>query len=108
MNWKFTRPDNLVSFEKDEPFCHFFPVKRGEIESFEPQLRRIEDNPELMRQQALWNTSRADFIKELAVTGTRANEDRWQKLYYRGLDAEGIEVKSADHRTKVRLKPFEE
>jgi len=107
MNWLFTRPGTVVRFEKGEPFCHFFPVKRGEVEDFAPRIRPITDNPELMRQQELWNVSRADFMKELPKPGSKANEERWQKLYYRGLDAEGNEVKSADHRTRVRLKPFE-
>ncbi|HUJ02413.1 MAG TPA: DUF6065 family protein [Rhizomicrobium sp.] len=106
MNWMFTRPGHVVRFEAGEPFCHFFPVKRGEIEQFAPRIRAITDNPELMRQQKAWSESRNTFMKELQQAGTQANEERWQKLYYRGLDAEGQEVKTADHRTRVRLKPF--
>ncbi len=106
MNWKFTRAGQVVRFEAGEPFCHVFPVKRGEIEDFTPRLAGITDNPELMRQQKAWSESRNNFMKELQQKGTVANEEKWQKLYYRGLDAEGKEVKTADHRTRVRLKPF--
>ncbi len=108
MNWMFTRPGTVVRFEKGEPFCHIFPVRRGEIEAFEPRVRPIADSPELMEQQQLWNVSRTEFMRELAKTGTEANKERWQKLYYRGLDAEGREVKTADHRTRLRVKPFAE
>lgn len=106
MNWMFTRPGQTVRFEADEPFCHFYPVKRGEIENFNPRLAKITDHPELLRQQKAWAESRNTFMVELQKKGTVANEERWQKLYYRGLDAEGKEVKTADHRTRVRLKPF--
>src|ERR671914_419696 len=36
MNWQFTRPGAAVRFEKDEPYCHIFPVRRGQLEAFEP------------------------------------------------------------------------
>jgi hypothetical protein len=32
MNWLFTRTDTLIQFEKGEPFCHIFPIRRGELE----------------------------------------------------------------------------
>jgi hypothetical protein len=106
MNWMFTRPGTVIRFERGEPFCHFFPVKRGEIEGFEPRLRELGENPELKEQQAKWEASRSNFMEDLKQPGSQAREEKWQKLYYRGLDAEGNEVKTADHRTRVRLKPF--
>jgi hypothetical protein len=39
MNWKFTRPEHRVRFEKGEPYCFLFPVERGLLESMEPQLK---------------------------------------------------------------------
>jgi Family of unknown function (DUF6065) len=107
MNWKFTRTGTLVRFEKGEPFCHFFPVKRGEIEAFEPRIRPLSDNPELERQNKQWTDSRAGFIGDLENPESKAVEDKWQKTYYRGLDADGKEAKPDDHRTRLRLKPFE-
>ena len=50
MNWQFTRPQTAVRFEKGEPFCHIMPVRRGEIETVEPELRSLSENPELQRQ----------------------------------------------------------
>jgi Family of unknown function (DUF6065) len=49
MNWIFTRPGTQVSFAQGEPFCHVFPVKRGELEAIEPQLRLLSEEPELKR-----------------------------------------------------------
>src|SRR5271156_1280951 len=31
MNWKFTRRNVPIRFEKGEPFCHVFPVRCGEL-----------------------------------------------------------------------------
>lgn len=105
MNWLFTRP-TAVTFEKGEPFCHFFPVKRGELEEYKPRLRRLTDEPELLAQHKAWNKSRVNFIKDLGKAGSEAQEERWQKLYYQGLDADGNEVTTVDHRTRLRLKAF--
>jgi hypothetical protein len=106
MNWKFTRPGAVIAFEKGEPFCHFFPIRRGEVESFEPKIASIDDNPELKDQHERWEASRTDFIEDLKKKGSVAQEERWQKLYYQGRDADGNEVKTADHRTRLRVKPF--
>ena len=107
MNWKFTRTGTTVRFEKGEPFCHFFPVRRGEIESFAPQLKPLSANPDLNGQYQRWTAARAGFIGNLEKPQSQAVEEKWQKLYYRGVDADGNEVKTADHRTRIRLKPFE-
>jgi len=106
MNWKFTRPGTVVRFEAGEPFCHFFPVKRGEIEAFEPRMMPLSSNPELFEQHARWEKSRLNFMDDLGKKDSEAREEKWQKLYYRGVDADGNEVKTADHRTRVKLKPF--
>jgi hypothetical protein len=105
MNWKFTRPGTVVRFEKGEPFCHFFPIKRGEIEAFAPRIVPLATNPELESQHTRWSDSRGAFNAELPPQGSQAGD--WQKLYYRGVDADGNDVKTADHRTRLKLKPFE-
>ena len=39
MNWKFTRPNLKVRFEKGEPICFFFPIEHGLLERFNPSLQ---------------------------------------------------------------------
>jgi hypothetical protein len=107
MNWLFTRAPMSVRFEKGEPFCHFFPVKRGELEQCRPRLRKISENPEIQRQHTLWQESRKGFIEEMAQPGTVANEEGWQRLYHRGLEPERNTKVAVDHRTRLRLRPFE-
>ena len=107
MNWMFTRAGAVVRFEEGEPFCHVYPIRRGEVEEFTPRLIPIADEPGIKQQLNAWEISRNKFIEDLKVPGSDADKEKWQKLYYRGLDAEGNLVKAVDHRTKVKVKPFE-
>jgi len=106
MNWIFTRPNMTVRFERAEPFCHIFPLRRAELEEVQPQVRRLSDNPDLKKQYDIWTASRSQFNVSLREPGSAAQTEKWQKLYYRGVDAQGNEVKGIDHRTRLRLRPF--
>jgi hypothetical protein len=105
MNWLFTRPDTVIRFEKGEPCCHIFPVRRGELEAIKPELRPLADDPELKRQHDVWMEGRGWFNARLKRPGSQARAEKWQKLYQRGVDVEGREA-VVDHRTRLRLKPF--
>jgi hypothetical protein len=106
MNWIFTTAGTSVRFEKDEPFCHIFPVRRGELDAVEPEMRVLSDNPELKGEHDRWTASRGQFIGDLKRPGSEAEAERWQKLYYRGLGPSGARASPEDHRTRLRLKPF--
>ncbi|MGH8705413.1 MAG: DUF6065 family protein [Burkholderiales bacterium] len=106
MNWMFTRPGTAVRFEQGDPFCHFFPVRRGELESIEPELRLLSEDPEVKRQHAAWSESRKRFNVDLKQPGTGAHAEKWQKLYYRGLDPGREPTDVEGHRTRVKLRPF--
>jgi Family of unknown function (DUF6065) len=104
MNWKFTRKDTPVRFERGEPFCHIFPINRGDIEQIEPELRLLSEAPELRRQFEQWTQTRGEFITDLNKPGSPAQAEGWQKHYYRGLDADA--QPGGEHRTRLRLPPF--
>jgi hypothetical protein len=106
MNWIFTRPNLPVRFEKGEPFCHLFPVNCGGLESLEPELRQLSEDPELKRLHDYWTASRLRFNVDLKEPGSEAQAEKWQKLYYRGLDPEGQAGAPEEHRTRLKLKPF--
>lgn len=105
MNWRFTRPAHWVRFEENEPIAFIFPVERGRVEQFTPRIVPLEAEPELKRQFEMWSKSREAFQKWVIETNPPAPSDKWQKLYYRGLDAEGREG-IADHQAKLRVQPF--
>jgi hypothetical protein len=104
MNWQFTRPCR-VTFRQGEPFCHFFPLPRHFVEAVEPELRPIEEAPELKAQHTLFVENRRRFNEELGVTGSAAQQEKWQKQYYRGLLPDGRPGEPA-HQVKLRVRPF--
>lgn len=104
MNWRFTRKHTPVAFEIDEPICMIFPVKRGLVESIEPEYRKLDGDPELLARYTQWAKGRANFIEDLKEPDSEARKRKWQKEYFRG-EIPGAE-KPTDHRTKLRVKPF--
>jgi hypothetical protein len=105
MNWRFTRPDHPIRFEENEPFCFFFPIERSVIEAIEPRFRPLDEAPELKHQFEAWSRSRDAFHARMAADPPPRPADHWQKLYYRGLDAEGASP-IADHQSKLRPREF--
>jgi hypothetical protein len=106
MNWLFTRPQAVVRFEKGEPFCQFMPVRRGEIETIEPELRLLSENPELKRQHETWVASRSHFLSDLKRPDSEARAEKWQKRYHRGVVPDGTSAGVTDHQTRLRVRPF--
>jgi hypothetical protein len=104
MNWMFTAPGIWVEFEKGEPFCHLMPLERGFVESFVPVAKTIDDDPALKAEHDAWQVSRNQFNEDLMKPGSEAAKEKWQKLYYRGLRADGTEFPK--HQIKLRVKPF--
>lgn len=105
MNWRFTRPNQWVRFEENEPIAFFFPVQRGAVEQFTPRIERLEDQPELLAAFEKWSESRNAFQKWVTEAAPEAPAEKWQKLYFRGLDADGKPAQ-VDHQSKLRLPPF--
>ncbi len=105
MNWRFTRTDHWIGFDEGEPFCFVFPVRRGALESIEPEIRDIADAPDLQRDYELWGRERRNFSDRLMVKGSTEARMRWQKRYYRGLDMRDRPA-IPDHQAKLRLAEF--
>lgn len=104
MNWRFTRPGQWVRFEENEPFAFFFPIERGMIEAIEPRFLPIESEPELKAQFETWSQSRNAFHQAVSDLPALPSQ-KWQKLYYRGVDAYG-RPGPADHQSKLRVQEF--
>ena len=105
MNWRFTRPDHWIRFEVDEPFCHMFPVERRVMTTVTPKFLPLSDAPELEAQFEAWRTSRDAFHVRMREQPPSRPADKWQKLYYRGVDPTGA-VGTADHQSKLAVQPF--
>jgi hypothetical protein len=107
MNWLFTAPGGPLVFEKDEPFCHVFPVRRDLLEEVEPEIRDLASEPELHARYLEWTTSRAAFNHDLKVRGSEAQAEKWQKHYARGSHPDGTPG-TDQHRTRLRPREFVE
>ncbi|MEE9330022.1 MAG: DUF6065 family protein [Parvularculaceae bacterium] len=99
MNWKFTSANKPVSFAIDEPIATIFPVKRGEIETFQPVLKSPADDPEFWQVFTDWRDARNNFNAELKKPGSDAEAQGWQKTYMTGPQ----EKLAPPHRTRLRL-----
>ncbi len=105
MNWRFTRRDHWVRFERDETIGFFFPIQRGVAETVRPRVRPIDESPELKRQFEAWSRSRDAFQARMRETPPANPAEKWQKLYYRGV-CPADEPGAPDHQSKLRLREF--
>lgn len=105
MNWLFTRPHHRVTFEAGEPMCHFFPVRRDALDNVSPRLVSITDDDELHAAYQRWAAGRDAFNRGLHGGAPDVVQQGWQKAYFRGLMPDGA-AGAADHRNKLRLRPF--
>ena len=106
MNWRFTRPNQWVRFDAGEPICFVFPVQRALLDDVKPVMAPIEAEPDLLNRFQDWSKGREAFVLRMANEPPPAAADKWQKHYYRGVDMSEQEQIS-DHRTRLRLKPFD-
>jgi hypothetical protein len=104
MNWKFTRKLAPVAFERDEPFCMIFPIPRGLVEAVEPEIRSMDEDPDVRDAYRAWSESRQAFNDGLKVPGSNARAEKWQKDYFLGSGRFG--APPASHRTKLRPREF--
>jgi len=104
MNWKLTRKNTPVAFERDEPFCMIFPVRRDLLESVEPEIRAMASDPQVLADYTAYAESRLAFKREVAVPGSEAQRQGWQRHYFQGRTHSG--AVAPDHRTKMTLREF--
>lgn len=104
MNWRLTRPNVPVVFEKDEPIAMIVPMRRGEMESFSPRIQTLSDNPSLQEGFARWAQSRGQFNRDLHQPDSEASKQGWQRHYMQGKSVD--ERSASEHQTKLRLADF--
>ena len=106
MNWKFTRTNWPVEFEKDEPICMVTPQQRSYLETFDPRIVDVREEPQTAQAYEQWSQSRRTFLKDQKVPDSQAVADKWQKHYFRGVAIDG--TTAPDHQSKLELKEFED
>jgi hypothetical protein len=104
MNWKFTRPNYQVRFERGEPICMIVPVPRGVGEKLEPVYLPLDSNPELAKEYREWEKSRSQFNTDLSTLNPDAVKRGWQRDYMKGKTVSG--GRAEEHQTKIDLREF--
>lgn len=104
MDWKLTRPGVSVKFDADEPLCMLVPQRRGELEEFQPEIRKIAADAEMRSSYEAWLRNRAQFLHDLKHPDSQAVREGWQKHYFQGKMPDGSTARS--HQTRLRLRPF--
>lgn len=110
MNWKFTRADHHIRFERDEPFCMIVPQRRGELESASPEICDVRTDPDTARGWQRWLEGR-DQLRIKKFLGAYSQEfaeygDAWEQDYFKGRTSAG--EPAPEHETKRRLRAFAE
>ena len=105
MNWKFTRPNSRVRFEKGEPYCFLFPLSRGLLEQFQPETRDLSSEPSLQEEYEHAHNRRSFPAVVKRLTGQDDDTHNWQKWYSRGSSPDGKDS-IGSHQRKLRVKPF--
>lgn len=100
MNWQVMKPGRVV-FEKDEPFCFIFPVKKQAVLDCQPEIHDIGEDPDLMRQHNAFAGSRSEFMKRFNANDPAALKNPWLKYYFRGRHPDGASVEN--HLSKLRV-----
>ena len=106
MNWLFTRPGHPVLFEAGEPYCQIYPIPRYSTEALEPELRMIDENPQLKEEYAAWSAARTQFNKDLTNPDSEAAKRKWQRNYYLGKETAGSRYEN--HQTKLSHSEFKD
>lgn len=101
MNWKMTAP-GIVCFEKGEPFCTIIPIQHDMLESFRPEVRVMDAEPELKAEYDAWTKSRTEFLANLGKHDPETVKQAWQKYYFQGQRLTTDE-KVDTHKSKLRL-----
>lgn len=106
MNWKLTRANHMVRFERGEPIAMVVPYPRELLSSLRPVRRALANEPELHERYEMWSRERTGFQERVASGDESASRRGWQKDYFQGRDP-GTD-KFSEHQTKLGLPEFEE
>ena len=105
MNWKLTRPGQMVRFERGEPICMVVPMPRHLLAELNPIAMPLAENQELHERFRTWSHDRDAFHAKLAEQDETTIRRGWQKDYFQGRDP-GTEPFEG-HQTKLNVREFE-
>lgn len=104
MNWKVTSPNRRIRFHEGAPICMLVPQRRHDLESFDPLVADLDDDPSISSEYRKWRESRDRFITDLAARDEDTVRAGWQRDYFLGRSPG--DTPAPQHQTKLAVKPF--
>jgi Family of unknown function (DUF6065) len=99
MNWKFTRPNHMVTFEEGEPFCMLVPTNINEIENYSTSI-------EMLKRDSVIGSEHIDWVNDrLNLNESNIQESRWRGHYARGVTPNGSSATT--HKVRLHLSEFQ-
>ena len=98
-NYKFLKPCT-VRFEKNEPLFSFFPILRGDIESYSLNTQSIEEDPDFFEKYLEYSNSRESYLKE---SSPGKIDDGGQRYYTNAKDPNGNRYNISNHVKSINL-----
>lgn len=98
LNWKITKPNILVRFEKSEPLACIFPFPRNYLESFEAVEVVGDAESEFAKEHSRWADKRNNLKK------TDGKKDHL--MYSRGVEKSETQEKFEQHQRSIIGCPF--
>lgn len=105
MNWKLTRPDYLVRFERGEPICMIAPYPRNLLREISPIRTPLSNDKQSHDAYKRWSSDRDDFHAKIKSRDPDALKRGWQKDYFQGRDPGSEQAEG--HLTKMSVRPFQ-
>ena len=102
LNWKITRKNSAVYFEKGEPLACLFPFPRNYLESFEAMEVKGEKDSDFSKEFAHWSQKRRELHNEERKDG----KSREHFYYNRGIENAKMNEKFAEHQKSIIGCPF--
>lgn len=100
MNWHFTAP-GTVSFEAGEPFCMIMPVPHNAIDSCQPVIKDLKDEPDLEADMRDWAKSRREFNDRILAGDVEAQKQAFQRHYFKGQNRDGETIPGHIHKRRL-------
>jgi Family of unknown function (DUF6065) len=104
MNWQVTRPGVKIRFEQGEPIAMLTPLRRGDTESFMPEIRNLTSEPALQEKFDRWLLDRQEAARLKQESNYQAKVK--QGHYIRGEDHAG--ARATEHQANLKVKQFVE
>lgn len=108
MSWQITRPEHVIEFEQGEPFCMIVPQRRGELESFRPEIRDLTSDPGTRAGAEAFARARDEMQVKKFLAKYSGNWDEvkreWEGNYFKGITPDGREA--PEHQVQLDLSEF--